>query len=338
MHMSDALLSPVVGGVMAAASAGAVAWSVARMRKDDLDEKKIPTMGVMGAFVFAAQMINFTIPVTGSSGHIGGGILLAAMLGSHPAFLTLSAVLIIQALFFADGGLLALGANLFNLGFVTCLVAYPLIFRPILRKGITVRRITIASLLSVVVGLQLGSLGVVLETVASGITDLPFGAFAALMQPIHLAIGIVEGLVTAAVLSFVYKMRPEILESAESHTAIGKNVPIRNVLIGLLAAALLIGGGLSIFASANPDGLEWSIERIIGAAEPQNGSAAHDAASQVQESTALMPDYALPAGDSDNAAAGTSAAGILGGGITLAAAACIGFVITRFRRKSRKQT
>ena len=103
MHMSDALISPAVAGVMATASTGLIAYSVYKT-KDELEEKKIPLMGVMGAFVFAAQMINFTIPGTGSSGHIGGGLLLASILGPAPAFLVMSTVLIIQALFFADGG------------------------------------------------------------------------------------------------------------------------------------------------------------------------------------------------------------------------------------------
>ena len=103
MHMSDVLISPAVAGVMATASTGLIAYSVYKT-KDELEEKKIPLMGVMGAFVFAAQMINFTIPGTGSSGHIGGGLLLASILGPAPAFLVMSTVLIIQALFFADGG------------------------------------------------------------------------------------------------------------------------------------------------------------------------------------------------------------------------------------------
>jgi cobalt/nickel transport system permease protein len=134
MHMADALLSPAVGTAMIVSSAGAVYFSAAKV-KHEMDEKKVPLMGVMGAFVFAAQMINFTIPATGSSGHIGGGILLAALLGPYPAFLSLAAVLVIQALFFADGGLLALGCNIFNMGVYACFVAYPLIYKPIIKIG-----------------------------------------------------------------------------------------------------------------------------------------------------------------------------------------------------------
>jgi cobalt/nickel transport system permease protein len=108
MHMADALLSPAVGGTMWAATAGTIAWCSKKVRAE-LDERKVPLMGVLAAFIFAAQMINFTIPATGSSGHLGGGLLLAVLLGPWAAFLAIASVLFIQALFFADGGLLALG-------------------------------------------------------------------------------------------------------------------------------------------------------------------------------------------------------------------------------------
>ncbi len=126
MHMADALLSPAVGTTMFAVSAAANAYAAVKIKKNDLSEKKIPVMGVMGAFVFAAQMINFAVPATGASGHIGGGILLASIIGGFPALVSMSVVLIIQCLFFADGGLLALGCNIFNLGVIPCLLIYPL--------------------------------------------------------------------------------------------------------------------------------------------------------------------------------------------------------------------
>ena len=100
MHMADALLSVPVGAVMLGASIGSIAYSVKRIKENDVSEKKLPLMAVSGAFVFAAQMINFTIPGTGSSGHIGGGLLLAGLLGEFPAVLTIAAVLLIQCLFF----------------------------------------------------------------------------------------------------------------------------------------------------------------------------------------------------------------------------------------------
>jgi len=117
MHMADALISPAVGGTMWAATAGLTYYS-ARKLKQEMDDRQLPLMGVLGAFVFAAQMINFTIPATGSSGHLVGAIILSILLGPYAAFLTLASVVTVQALFFADGGLLALGCNIFNMGFL----------------------------------------------------------------------------------------------------------------------------------------------------------------------------------------------------------------------------
>jgi cobalt/nickel transport system permease protein len=125
MHMADALISPAVGGTMWVLGGLAVSYSLHYVKKD-LDEKKIPLMGVLGAFVFAAQMLNFTIPGTGSSGHICGGLLLASLLGPAAGFTALAVVILIQALLFADGGLLAYGCNIINMGFYTCFLGYPL--------------------------------------------------------------------------------------------------------------------------------------------------------------------------------------------------------------------
>src|SRR5512136_3386964 len=129
MHMADALISPAVGGTLWAATAGLIGYS-SRKVKRDMDDRRIPLMGVLGAFIFASQMINFTIPGTGSSGHLGGGMILTILLGPHAAFLVMASVLTVQALFFADGGLLALGCNIFNLGFFPCYVVYPFIYQP----------------------------------------------------------------------------------------------------------------------------------------------------------------------------------------------------------------
>ncbi|MEG1755313.1 MAG: energy-coupling factor ABC transporter permease [Clostridia bacterium] len=331
MHMADALVSPAVGGVMIALSGAALAYSIVRSKKDDLiDDKKVPLMGVMSAFIFAAQMINFTIPGTGSSGHIGGGILLAALLGGYPSFICMTAVLLIQSLFFADGGILALGCNIWNMGFYTCFLTYPLIFRPILKKKCTPGRITLASVLSVVVGLQLGAFSVVLETLLSGITELPFGAFVALMQPIHLAIGLVEGLVTAAVLVFVYQARPELIVCASPTENNQPRMSFKKIIIILAVVAVVIGGGLSLAASANPDGLEWAMLGVSGQEELGATGNIYDAAAAAQESTAFMPDYSIKDSDSP---AGTSLAGIVGGAILVVVSGGAAFLISRCKKK-----
>ena len=339
MHMADALISPVVGGVMWAVSSGFSGYSVNRLTKDS-DDAKVPLMGVMGAFVFAAQMINFSIPGTGSSGHIGGGMLLSALLGPVGGFLTMASVLLIQALFFGDGGLLAYGCNLANLGIFTCFLAYPLIWRRIMKKGITPTRIWWGSVLSVVAALQIGAFGVVVETVASGRTELPFSSFVLLMQPVHLAIGLVEGLVTAAVLTFVWRARPELLAIDGGHLPAG--ISLKKVLIGFGIAVLVVGGGLSLLASSNPDGLEWSMFHVSGKGELATDDATHGFFSAVQKKTELLPNYSFKTpegtkrdGTKTNAVEGTSVSGIVGGTMTLLLAGLVGFFVTWLRKRGK---
>lgn len=308
MHMADALISPAVAGTMYACSTAAAAYSVKKVRLET-DPKKIPVMGVMGAFVFATQMINFTIPGTGSSGHLCGGMLLTALLGPYASFLTMIGVLLIQCLLFADGGLLALGGNIWNMAFYGCFLGYFLVWRPVMKTGASRGKIIGASILGSMITLQLGAFSVTLETLASGITELPFSVFVGTMQPIHLAIGLVEGLITAAVLVFVYEARPELLMDVNIKAQ--KNRFSFKKTVGILCLlALLIGGGLSLFASSHPDGLEWSIERITGSTELNSaGTEAYQTAEQVQERTSLLPDYAFK--DSDSVL-GTSFSGIAG--------------------------
>ncbi|GHU21073.1 cobalamin biosynthesis protein CbiM [Spirochaetia bacterium] len=337
MHMADALLSPAVGGTMWAASAAALGLAVTKIAGGKtengiagIDEKKIPLMGIMGAFVFAGQMINFTIPGTGSSGHIGGGILLAALLGPWPALITIASVLLIQCLFFADGGLLAWGCNVFNMGICSALLAYPLIFKPLVKKNLNAKTITLASILSVVIGLQIGAFFVVLETLFSGITELPFGVFVLLMQPIHLAIGLGEGIVSAAVLCFVYRMGPEIIDSAVTEQAVPSAVSTKKVLVTFTILTVVVAGLLSLFASSYPDGLEWSMEGTAGTAELEREGPVYETANKIVEKTAFMPDYGFKESES---AAGTSVAGITGSLITVILAGGIALLVRRLRKK-----
>lgn len=342
MHMADAFISAAVGGTMLAAAGGVASYSVKKIQ-NDMDEKKIPLMGVMGAFVFAAQMINFTIPGTGSSGHLGGGMLLAILLGPYAGFLTMASVLLIQALFFADGGLLAFGCNVFNLGFYTCFFAYPLIYKKVAKKGLTSKRIFTAAMISSVIGLQLGSLSVVLQTLLSGKTEVPFVKFILPMQAIHLAIGVGEGLITAAVVAFIWKARPEILERSAKGEAFG-NITMKKVLTALLIGVIVVGGALSWFASSNPDGLEWSMEKAAGTAELEASGDIHKKAAEIQGKTAFLPDYGFKATESEEEAdgawpavnAGTSVSGIVGGVLTLALAGITGVAINKVKRKKQR--
>jgi cobalt/nickel transport system permease protein len=339
--MADALISPVIGGVMLGVTTLTLAYSVKKV-KNELDQKKIPLMGVMGAFIFAAQMINFSIPGTGSSGHLGGGMILSIILGPYAGFITMGSVLIMQALFFADGGLLALGCNIFNLGFFTCFLAYPLIFKKIIGKKFTPKRIIIGSIIASITGLQLGAFSVVLETFFSGKTGLSFGTFLLLMQPIHLAIGIVEGLITASVISFIWKAKPEILENSLIDKPLA-NIPIKNILITFSILAVIGGCFFSWFASNNPDGLEWSMAKSSSNTEQQSSDNVHRTLSEIQNSTAILPDYEFKTDiDKSNTEKtlspinkGRSAAGLLGGIMTLALAIAAGFIIRFFKMKKK---
>jgi len=262
MHMADGFISPAVGCTMWAASAAITALCARKVRQEK-EVRLVPLMGVLGAFIFACQMLNFTIPGTGSSGHLGGGLILAVLLGPYAGFLVMAAILAVQALFFADGGLLALGCNIFNMGFFSCLVAYPFIYRPLAGKNPGTGRITLASITAAVIGLQLGAFSVVLETTASGISALPFAQFVELMLPIHLAIGVVEGLATAAIVIFISRAQPSLLRPADLETGPVKKASF--TVLGIFAvAALLCGAALSWFASAYPDGLEWSVAGVTG--------------------------------------------------------------------------
>lgn len=344
MHMADALVSPAVGGALWAATAGLAAYSSRRISREN-DSRDVPLMGVMGAFVFAAQMLNFAIPGTGSSGHLGGGLLLAILLGPYRGFLTMACVLLIQALFFADGGLLAYGCNVFNLGFFTCFVAYPFIYRPLTRNTPSASRVALASILAAVVGLQLGAFGVVTETIVSSVTSLTFPAFLALMQPIHLAIGVVEGVATAAVVAYVLKARPDLLAVPSGGTPRPARSP-NSVLATLAAAALAAGCVVSWFASPAPDGLEWAMEKAGAEELREPHGDVRESLARFQEKRAILPDYgfkqpeeAEKAGEDGDAgepwpavSAGTSVSGLVGSGLTLALAVAIGLAAAWLRR------
>ena len=348
MHMADALLSPAVGGAMWATSAAAIACSSRRLRRDLDDDSRVPLMGVLAAFIFAAQMINFAIPGTGSSGHLGGGLILAILLGPEAGFLAMASVLTVQALFFADGGLLALGCNIFNMGYFPCFIAYPFIYRPLVGKQPTPGRLFAGAGAAAIVGLQLGAIGVVVETALSGLSALPLGSFLLLMLPIHLAIGVVEGMVTALVIGFLWKARPELFMPAASSRAVA-GPPLRRILVGVLAATLLTAGGLSWLASSRPDGLEWALAHAsAGSVADASARGGSPLLAAFQEKIALLPGYGFRTdggkGAEAQGAAGsgrleasplvkaeTSVAGLVGGSLTLLLAAGLGLLLRRRR-------
>lgn len=278
MHVSDALISPPVAAVGTLISASLIVLSAKKLKQNNREDI-ISLMGVMGAFVFAAQMINFTIPGTGSSGHLIGGIFLSAILGFWGGFITLCSILIVQCLIFADGGLLALGCNIFNMAVTSCLIAYPLIFKPITKSNSS-KRIVLASILSSIIALEIGAFAVTLETEASGITALPFSSFIKFMLPIHFVIGLIEGLVTGSLLLFILKRCPSILNN-KTERNLHKEKSKTQILLIFGVITLILSGGFVFLASEYPDGLEWSIAKVAGMREFVSET----------PSTAIMPEY-----------------------------------------------
>ena len=316
MHMSDTLISPAVS---VATSIVAAALVVVATRKIGRTERHnttrlIPLMGVMGALVFAAQMLNFAIPATGSSGHIVGGVLLAAVLGEWAGFLTLTSVIIVQCLLFADGGLMTLGCNVLNMAALSCLVAYPLIFKPLIHNHNSPSRWAAASIATSITALAMGALAVTIETELSGITALPYGRFLSFMLPIHLLIGVGEGLATAAVIASLRRYRPDLLFDSTEPTA----RPRTQFIAITVVAALLVASVAGTVASSRPDGLEWSIERTTAGVEiAESQSPLHHRAARIQRTTALLPDYEA------------SMAGLVGVGATLVVGYGLSLLIRR---------
>lgn len=277
MHISDALLSARVGGGMLGISALAVGYASRRVAAADAET--VPRMGILAAFVFAAQMVNVAIPGTGASGHLVGGMLLAILLGPDAALLAVTSVLLIQAFLFGDGGLLALGANIFNMGVLPCYGIFPLVaffagrghasgrkeFREEERefrketggllypgRSLTTVAVFFGAFLSIVLGAAL----VVAEILLSGKTLLPSGKFFFLMLLVHIPIGLFEGGITVLILRFLG--RESIVPALK--LVEGSCGGRRTVWTFFGTAALVTALVVSAFASQAPDGLNWSLE------------------------------------------------------------------------------
>ncbi len=270
MHVSDALISPAVAGVTTVVAASMMALSIVKLRRDTRADivETYAYMAVFGAFIFVVQMFNFAIPATGSSGHIVGGILLAAFLGPWAAFLTLTAVILLQALLLGDGGIMAMGCNVINLCAVSTLIVYPAVFHPIVSRRKSFAGVLIASIASSVTAFVVGALLVTLETTLSGVTALSFSRFSMFMIPIHIVIGAIEGVATAFVIWVVMRMRPEILYDGAVNPATVKKAHRRRLdSIGIVALVVIIAiiviAIFTYFMTDSPDGLEWSIRKAM---------------------------------------------------------------------------
>ncbi len=268
MHIPDGFLSPGVAAVCWVLSA-ALLWVAARRTRRTLGERQVPLMGVMAAFIFAAQMINFPV-AGGTSGHLLGGVLAAVMLGPWAGMLVMASVIGVQALLFQDGGLLVMGANIFNMGILTALIGYGL-YRGVLGRSRRVRLgvIGLAAWLSVLAG----ALATSLELWLSG--TAPLRVVLPAMLGVHALIGIGEALITAGAVAFVSRARPDVLEGTDSPRG-GRGW----IWGGALASLLVLL--LSPLASAYPDGLERVADDL--------GFAGRSAAPSIH----VLGDYAIP--------------------------------------------
>jgi cobalt/nickel transport system permease protein len=300
MHIPDGFLSTPVWASLAAVSAPSVAV-LARKAQSALSESRVPLMGVMGAFVFAAQMINFPVGI-GASGHLVGGALLAITLGPAAASIVMTAILAIQALVFQDGGLLALGANVFNMALAGVLAAW-LPYRLLAAGRARRAGVFLAGFASVFVSacLCLGQLAL------SGVR-MP-GHVLSLAVVVFAVTAALEGAITMAVVSALERIQPGLRSQAPE--------PGRRLLVLVsLAAFLLVVTGFFL-ASALPDGLE----RVAGLVGLEG-----------KEQTTLdspLPDYEALA--LSNPWLRNAAAGLAGLALTLAVCLALGRWIAKWR-------
>lgn len=249
MHIPDGFLDSKTWISTALVSASSIGYSLRRI-KTQMSEQQIPLMGVLAAFIFAAQMLNFPV-VGGTSGHFLGAALAAIFLGPWVASVLMTTILLVQSLLFADGGITALGANIFNMGLVATFSAYWIysIFKNLIssRWGETVGAF-LASWFSVV----LASGACALELAASGTS--PLFLVLPVMLGWHSMIGIGEGLITVGVTQYVRKVRPDLFKLAPK--------PDYRILLAGLLFALLLAAVVSPYASALPDGLERVAEDL----------------------------------------------------------------------------
>jgi cobalt/nickel transport system permease protein len=269
LHIPDGFLSPLVALFCWIITIIVVAIAI-RKTSHALGQKQIPLMGIMAAFIFAAQMINFPV-AGGTSGHLLGGALAAIVLGPWPAVLVMTAVVAVQGLLFQDGGLLAMGANILNMGILTAAVGYGL-YRLVANRG-TGHKLGVAGL-AAWLSVMAAALATSLELWLSGTARLDIVIPAMLF--VHALIGIGETLITVAALAFIIKVRPDLLgsESVSGKGGIGWAV------VGILIALAVVV--VSPLASSDPDGLERVAEDLgflkAGQASP----------------FVLIPDYTLP--------------------------------------------
>lgn len=302
MHIPDGFLTIVVSIICWVITISLLAIAI-RKTNHELGEKQVPLMGIMAAFIFAAQMLNFPV-AGGTSGHLLGGALAAIVLGPWAAMLVMTAVIAVQGLLFQDGGLIVMGANILNMGLLTAAVGYGL-YRIVSKKSTSTRLIVsgIAAWLSVMTG----ALATALQLWLSGTAKINIVVPA--MLGVHTLIGLGEALITVAALSFIFRTRPDLLDENSASSQGGRGWVYAGILITLGVVLL------SPLASSSPDGLERVAKDM--------GFISNTQAAPFQ----IIPNYTIPfLGD-------TPLSTILAGGLGVLIVLGLAFLLGRSLRK-----
>lgn len=288
MHIPDGFLSLLVSIIFWFISI-VILINALKKTNQTLSERQVPLMGVLAAAIFAGQMLNFTV-IGGTSGHLLGAALATIILGPWPAMVVMTAVVSIQALIFQDGGLIVLGANIFNMAIVGVFVSNSIFIPTINFLKNKEWGFPVSSFLAAWGSIMIASLSCALQLTLSGTS--PANIVIPAMAGIHALIGIGEGLITVGAIVFIKATRNDLLKNENKKLSQNKGILVGGTLIAIILAIL------SPIASSHPDGLEWVAER--------SGFLDFARASFYE----IIPDYTFP-GINDPAIA-TIVAGIIG--------------------------
>ncbi|PSM44073.1 cobalt ABC transporter permease [Streptomyces dioscori] len=338
MHVPDGFINAPVSVAAGAVAAAAVAVSLRGARRE-LDERTAPLAGLVAAFIFAVQMLNFPV-AAGTSGHLLGGALAAILVGPFTGVLCVSVVLLMQGILFADGGLTALGVNITVMAVVTTVVAYA-VFRGLVKLLPRKRRsITVSAFVAAVISVPAAAVAFTLIYAIGGTTDVPIGQVFTAMVGVHVLIGIGEAAITALTVGAVIAVRPDLVYGARGLTAplklrvngelvdtpAAEPAPVavaarshRKVWLAGLATSLVLAGFVSFYASANPDGLE-KVASDKGIDAKVEDHAAADSP---------LADYGVE-GLTDSRISG-GLAGVIGVGVTIVAGTGVFWAVRRRR-------
>ncbi|MFD0393714.1 energy-coupling factor ABC transporter permease [Streptomyces nogalater] len=339
MHVPDGFIDAPTSAV-AGVVAGALAVSLRGARRE-LDERTAPLAGLVAAFIFAVQMLNFPV-AAGTSGHLLGGALAAILVGPYTAVLCVSVVLLMQGVLFADGGLTALGVNITDMALVTTVVSYA-VFRGLLAVLPRKRRsVTVASFVAALLSVPAAAVAFTLVYAIGGTTDVSIGKVATAMIGVHVLIGIGEAVITALTVGAVIAVRPDLVHGARglrqrlrlrvdgalvdapaaepaTPAPAAARTSRRTLWVTGLVTSLVLAGFVSFYASADPDGLE-KVAHDKGIDKKEEEHAAADSP---------LADYGVK--DISDARLSGGLAGVIGVGVTVVAGSAVFWALRRRR-------